>query len=87
MIENLFGALCRNCFSVALQQQLSFSKSPFAPSVRGTAKHVSAATKRDSYQRLTQMAEHLRCPQIACASGGGCDMEPEYPCWDFVGSD
>ncbi len=39
------------------------------------------------YQRLTQMAEHLRCPQIACASGGGSAVEPEDPCWDFVGSD
>lgn len=83
----MFRALCGKCSSVLLQQQLSFSQSPFAPGVRATTKHVSSAAKRDSFQCLTQMAEHLRCPQIACASGGGSDMEPEYPCWDFVGSD
>lgn len=44
MVENWFGALCRNRFSVALQQQLSFSQSPFTPSVRATTKHGSAAT-------------------------------------------
>lgn len=89
LVENLLDVSCfmRVCSSVLLQQQLSFSQSPFAPGVRATTKHVSSATKRDSYQCLTQMAEHLRCPQIACASGGGSDMEPEYPCWDFVGSD
>lgn len=87
MVENRFGALYRNCFSVDLQQQLSFSQSPFTPSVRATTKHISSATKRESYQRLTQMAGHLRCPQIACASCEGSDMKPEYPCWDFVGND
>lgn len=42
---------------------------------------------RDSYQRLTQMAERFRCPPIACVCDGGSDMKPEFPCWAFVGSD